>query len=196
VRARDDLPDIAGFAENDGVVAIEASEFTNAVEAGGIRWTVVPNLGRTGSSVTVEPADAATQVPGDGTPRLEYAFTVFGESEPVVETYLSPTLNFRKNEGLKYAIAIDDESPRVVNIHAGDNGPDWEYPDWWNESVTDHVRKKRTRHGMVRPGAHTLKIWMVDPGVVFQRFVIDAGGLKPSYLGPPASTGSPAADRD
>ena len=32
-------------------------------------------------------------------------------------------------------------------------------------------------------GLHTLKIWLVDPGVVLQKIVIDAGGVS-CYLGP------------
>jgi hypothetical protein len=55
------------------------------------------------------------------------------------------------------------------------------------DSVTDHIREKLPVRTVSKPGKHTLKVWMVDPGVVFQKFVIDAGGLKPSYLGPPES---------
>jgi hypothetical protein len=37
------------------------------------------------------------------------------------------------------------------------------------------------------PGYHTLKVWMVDPGVVLERIVLAHGQLLPSYLGPPES---------
>ncbi len=187
VPVRNDLPDASGFIENNGVVSIEAAHFTKKYDSKDISWTIIPNMGRTYSSVTAAPANAERQVPGNKTPRLEYEFTVFDKGELKIETYLSPTLNYKKNEGLKYAIAIDDEEPQLINMHEGETQPDWEYPEWWNNSVTDHIKKKVSVHTVSKPGKHTLKVWMVDPGVVFQKFVIDAGGLKPSYLGPPES---------
>jgi hypothetical protein len=188
VPVRTDLPDVHGFAENNGVVSIEASEYeqmNNTDEAG---WILIPDLGRTGSSLTIEPADVAPKDPGVNAPSVEYLFTVFDTTSIAVETYLSPTLNFKKNEGLKFAVAINDEAPQVINMHEGETVPDWEYPAWWNNSVADHIKVERTEHSVVAPGTHKLKVWMIDPGVVFQKFVIDAGGLKPSYLGPPSGT--------
>lgn len=187
VPIRPDLPQTAGFVENNGVVSIEAANYHAARDSETARWTVVPNLGRTGSSLIIEPSDAEAQTPAEGAPRLDYAFTVFEEGEVTVEVYLSPTLNYNKGDGLRYAVAIDDEEPQVVNMHEGETAPDWEYPLWWNTSVTDHIKVKRSRHRLDAPGPHTLKLWAVDPGVVFQKFVIDAGGLQPSYLGPPQS---------
>jgi hypothetical protein len=32
-----------------------------------------------------------------------------------------------------------------------------------------------------------IKFWMVDPGVVLERIVVDMGGVHLSYLGPPES---------
>jgi hypothetical protein len=32
-----------------------------------------------------------------------------------------------------------------------------------------------------------LKYWAIDPGIVLQKIVIDAGGVRTSYLGPPES---------
>ena len=49
-----------------------------------------------------------------------------------------------------------------------------------------------TQHKLGRAGRHTLKVWAVTPGVVFERIVIDTGtarapGVRPSYMGPPES---------
>ena len=53
--------------------------------------------------------------------------------------------------------------------------------------VADNIRIARTLHKVTRPGRHVLKYWFVDPTPVLQKLVIDAGGLKNSYLGHPES---------
>ena len=187
VPVRNDLPDVSGFVENNGVIAFEASNYTKKFDSKDVHWTVVPNLGRTSSSIIAEPVNAERQKLQKNPPKVEYEFTVFEAGELTVEAFLSPTQDFKKQDGLKYAVAIDDEEPQIVNINEGEIKPDWAYADWWTKSVGDHIKIKKSRHKIDNPGRHTLKIWMVDPGVVFQKFVIDAGGLRPSYLGPPES---------
>ncbi|MBN1787265.1 MAG: glycosyl hydrolase 115 family protein [Sedimentisphaerales bacterium] len=187
VPIRNDLPQVYGFVENNGVVSFEAANYTNKIDSKEIRWTVVPNLGRTSSSIIVEPVNAERQKPGNSSPRVEYEFTVFDPGELVVHTYLSPTQDFKKHDGLRYAVSIDDEKLQIINMNEGETRPDWKYAGWWTKSVGDHIKIKRSKHKVDNPGKHTLKVWMVDPGVVFQKFVIDAGGLRPSYLGPVGS---------
>ncbi len=55
------------------------------------------------------------------------------------------------------------------------------------KSMADHIKKSVSLHKDIKAGTHTLKVWVMDPGVVIQKFVIDAGGLKSSYLGSPES---------
>lgn len=188
VPIRNDLPAASGFIANNGVVSFEAAHYTRKVESQGISWTVVPNLGRTNSSVIVEPVTAPRVSINANSPRVEYEFTVFDAGDLTVEAYLSPTQDFKKQGGLKYALSIDDGTPEIINMNEGEVKPDYEYADWWSKSVADHIKIKKSVHKGIGTGKHTLKVWMVDPGIVFQKFVIShGGGLRPSYLGPEES---------
>ena len=187
VPIRNGLPKASGFVENNGVVSIDAAHVTRLIAKGDIHWTVVPNLGRTLAAIIAEPMTIERQIPMANGARAEYDFTVFEDGDLTIETYVSPTQNYQKNEGLKFAIAIDDEVPHILNINEGELKPDYEYPDWWMDAVADHIKISTSLHKTIKAGSHTLKVWIMDPGVVIQKFVIDAGGLKPSYLGPPES---------
>ncbi len=177
----------SGFIENEGVIAFEAGHFIRKTDTKGIKWAIVPNLGRTGSSIIVEPVTAERQKDLKNAPSVEYEFTTFNSGSFKVMAYLSPTQDFKKQGGLKYAIAIDNETPQIMNMNEGEIKPDYQYADWWTKSVGDHIKMIVSNHNIDAPGKHTLKLWMVDSGIVFQKFVIDAGGLRQSYLGPPES---------
>lgn len=57
----------------------------------------------------------------------------------------------------------------------------------WETAVGEGIVKTRVRLPVAQPGAHVLKFWRITPGVVLERIVIDTGGLRASYLGPPES---------
>jgi hypothetical protein len=168
---------VAGFVETGGTVAIEAEHYSRALAPAGREWLRVPGLGRTLSGMTTLPVDAPALAPADGM-RLEYDVYLFEPGKVNVQATLAPTLKFRPGPGFRYAVSIDDEAPRIVDVHADASLQHWE------KIVTDGVAQFTTAHDVKAAGRHTLKFWALDPGLVLQRVVIDAGGLKPSYLGP------------
>ena len=179
--------DVKGFVESNSYVSIEAADYSKAVSTLSVDWVTIPNLGRTGSATTSIPVTAQTQTPAGESPRLEYRVYLFSSGEVRVKAYFSPTLNFHNSQGLRYAISFDDETPQIVNIHENEAALDWKYPRWWNHAVSENVMIKISKHSIQKPGEHILKFWMVDPGVVLQKIVIETGEAKPSYLGPPES---------
>ena len=180
--------EVTGFVEGNGYVSMEAEHYTRAVAKGDIRWQRIPDLGRTLSAMTAFPVTAPSQTPSGAAARLEYRMHLFGSGDVAVTTYLSPTLNFTGGPGLRFAISIDDEPPQIVNMHAdGSSNGRTDSNRAWEQGVAENVKVLVTRHRVAAPGEHVLKLWMVDPGVVVQKLVVDLGGVKPSYLGPPES---------
>jgi hypothetical protein len=172
---------LLGFVESDGYVSMEAAHYTKKIDAGPVRWEEIADYGRTLSSMTILPCTAASVTSPRDSPSLEYRMYLFDPGALQVRTIIAPTLNFVPGRGLRFAVAFDDQPPQIVDALAQNSLHDWE------ESVKDNVRTIISTHALTGSGYHTLRYWMVDPGIVLQKIVVDLGGLKPSYLGPPES---------
>ncbi|NCD71009.1 glycosyl hydrolase 115 family protein [Mucilaginibacter agri] len=182
VTVNNEKPALAGaFAENNGYIAIEATYYTKAVNSNAVSWLTVPDYGKTLSGVTPVPVTAKKQQAIGNSPRLEYNINLKDTGTVSIITYVSPTIDFRNQKGLFYGISIDDEQPQLVDINTIADSKDW------NAAVAENIRKMETKHHIAKPGNHVLKYWMVDAGVVLQKLVVNTGGLKESYLGPPAN---------
>ncbi len=178
---------VQGFVEGEGFVSIEPEHFTKKSDAGENRWIKIPDYGRTLSGMrATQPVDAPSATPGKDAPCLEYQTYLFSTGAVEVATITSPTLNFAPGRGLRVAVSFDDETPQVITLVPEDYKAQNGNRDW-EKIVGDNARTVRSTHRIPKPGPHTLKYWMVDPGVVLQKIVVNCGGVKPSYLGPPES---------
>ena len=168
------------FVESAGVVAMEAGNFTRRTDRGGAGWRALPELGRAGGSVAILPVTMASiddvgQL-SERAPSLEYEFQVFHAGPARVEISAVPTYRIHPGRHLRYAVAVDGQAPVVVNLE--DSGP------WARNVLTDAVVGS-SQCTVNAAGLHTLTVWAMDPGIVLERVVVDLGGLRPSYLGPP-----------
>jgi hypothetical protein len=184
-------PPTPSVPANADYVAIEAEHYTQAVNAGPITWQKLPDLGRTGGAVTTFPVTAApTPAPGGNSPHLEYRISLAQAGPVTVSAYLAPTLDFTNTTGLRYAVSLDDEAPQIINLHTGLNPDNGNRP--WEQAVAQNIILKTSQHNVAAAGAHVLKFWRVDPGVVLEKLVVSQGTVPPSYLGPPESAATPA----
>ncbi|NKE57968.1 glycosyl hydrolase [Lentzea sp. PSKA42] len=175
-----------GFMEANGYVSMEAEHHSANVEVGGVKWRRIDGIGRTGAGMKPFPVTAASQEPGRG-PRLEYRMTLLTPGEVTVWAHLSPRAGVLPTPGLRYAISFDDSAPQVVDVIKATGADHTGMNRQWERITSDNVNLTATRHVIAAPGPHVLRFWMVDPTVVLQKLVVDTGGLRPSYLGPPES---------
>lgn len=171
--------EVKGFVESNGYISIEAEHFSRKISGKEAAWTVIEGLGRTGSSVTVLPPTVASISAVDeiiaNSPRLEFDLYTFTTGKAFLQLNCVPSYPINSGYGLRVAVALDDNKPQLVAYRKG------------NRSEMENLMTLQTELYIDKAGEHTLKIWMVDPGVVIDKLILNTGGVKKSYLGPPES---------
>lgn len=170
------------FFSSEGYISMEATHFSKKVNKGPITWKILPNYGKTLGGITPHPVTSAIQHPGGDSPHLAYSVIVKVKGTHVLNSYVAPTIDFSGKDGLKFAISVDDEAPVLVNISEG-----YDSEERWGNSVINNIKIFQTPLNFKKAGHHTIKYWMVSPGVVLEKLVLDVGGMKQSFLGPPES---------
>jgi len=169
---------VYGFVESNGYISTEAEHYSRKTDQTFAAWNIIEGLGRSGNSVTVLPVNIpAINCLNDvisKSPLLEYDFYTFTEGEFEIDFNCIPSNPINADYGSRIAVDVDKGKPIIVSSIGRRN-------------VMENLMKIKIKLDMVKNGQHILKVWMIDPGVILDKIIINTGGLKESYLGPPES---------
>jgi len=183
----------ADFAEENHRVVIEAEYASTFVPGKDANWRKIIGLGYNGEAVSVFPATAAVrsgpQKILSESPCLQYKiwFRTAGDWKFTVRAL--PTFSVETGQPQRYAIALDDAPPQIISLSVSLD----ERNRVWQEDVLRNAALTSSVHAIGQPGRHTLKIWMVDPGIVIDAIAAENGaGQNLGYVWPEETAVSPA----
>jgi len=166
-------------------VSIEAEHFLSAEAPQGTEWTVYPDMGRTLSGVAVTPYDRSPE-----SAVLTYSVAVPEQLDSVtVHIVTKSTLAFSRLEGHRFSIGFAGGASEEVNMNSNLNeAPENIYTVFY-PTVASRVIESEVRlavpHGP--DGYRALRLMPLDPGIVFEKIVVDFGGYTPQRLFGPES---------
>ena len=166
------------FTPKDGYISIEAEHTFSRTDATAAKWTVIPFMGRTRGAVALMPYTTGT----DGA-TLTYRFKADGAKTAKIHVITKSTLDFLDKGGLVYDVTLDGNSPVSINFNANLNEkPENIYSIYYPTIARRVVEKEVELPLAASQDIHTLTLHPQDPGIVFEKIVIDLGGYQPQYL--------------
>ena len=175
------------FSPVHGYISIEAEHTWNRQDASAAKWTVIPYMGRTLSGISLMPYTVSTD---DAS--LTYRFSLgqntshssflVPPSSVKIHVVTKSTLDFLDKGGLIYDVAIDGGQPVSVNFNSNLNEKPENIYSIYYPTVASRVVEKEVELPLGDGDIHTLTIHPQDPGIVFEKIVIDLGGYQPQFL--------------
>ena len=173
------LPSGYTFASGDGCVVIEAPHIYSKQNSAEGEWKLIPDMGRTLGGVALFPYD----VPVDGA-KLTYRMTIPSDVKKVtVRIATKSTLAFHDAEGHSYRVGFKGAPSvdRCFNDKLNEN-PENIYSIYY-PTVAGRVAVEKIELDLpAGVSEYELEIQPLDPGIVFEKIVVDFGGYQKSYL--------------
>jgi|GEM_PF-68289 hypothetical protein len=178
----------AMYIEQDGYISIEAEHYTRINDTNIGEWRVIKDLGRVYGDMLRAEAPYLTGYNENNYTSgawVEYDVYTLTSGTFNVEFYRLPTLSSLGR--VRVAVSIDGKTPLILE-GANDYGSgklDWE------EGIFTQVQKHKFTLNFGQAGKHTIKVFMIDPFVAFDKIVVYTTQKVPdSYFGPDESYNS------
>lgn len=173
------LPAGFTFSADKGCVVIEAPHIYAKQNSAEGEWTLIEDMGRTLGGVALMPYD----VPVEGA-KLTYRMEIPADVKNVtVHVATKSTLAFHDAEGHSYRVGFKG-APSVDRCFNSKLNEDPEnvysiyYPTVSRRVAVEKIDLQLPEGGNV----YELEIQPLDPGIVFEKIIVDFGGYQESYL--------------
>ncbi|MEI9994427.1 MAG: glycosyl hydrolase 115 family protein [Rhizomicrobium sp.] len=165
---RNTVKDVS-FLEEDRIVSIYATHPDMMTGA----WEVLNGLGHTGASLRSALNTESSETSG---PSATYRFaTTTADDRATLRVIALPVLPITSRNGMRVAVAIDGGAPVVLDFKTA------EFSAAWRQNVLGNSAVGEVNALRLAPGAHTLRVTALDPGVILDRFEIAFDGAPRAY---------------
>jgi len=165
------------FESRNGYVAIEAEHYFGAKDAEKSHWTVLKDMGRTRSGMTLMPYTEFTDEA-----KLTYQFTCPKVDSVRVHIVVKSTLDYLNKGSLAYSVQLDEQPSVRIPFNGRLNEAKENIYTIFYPTVARRVIEKVVTLPLSAAAHHQLTLHPEDPAIVFEKIVVDAGGYQPQYL--------------
>lgn len=165
---------------------IEAEHFFSSVTPDNMMWTVYPEMGRTLSGIALTPYTSNTN---EGS--ITYRIKLSEKAKfATVHIITKSTLAFKNSTGHCFNIGFNGAESKTININHNLNEKPENIYNIFYPTVARRVIEKVVELPIkyANDGYAYLTITPLDPGIVFEKIIVDTGDYQSTYLNLPEST--------
>lgn len=157
---------------NSDVIVFDAKNYTRKFDGKTLKWQNIPNL----AIASLPQGKPQTKISDNI--KLEYDFELKNAQNLELNIYLSPSLDVFSNKGLKFAVSIDNQEPKILSFDLIPHSKEWD------EAMIHNGLVLKANYGNISAGKHTIKYYRISDNVLLKKLVLNMGGLENSHLGP------------
>lgn len=168
------------FTAKNNVVVIEAEHYFESKNSPAANWTTIPYMGRTLSGVALMPYNKEVT-----NASVSYKMSIpEGIDKVKVHVVVKSTLAFHDPKGHHYSVGFAGKEEKIINFNQNLNEDPGNIYSVFYPTVARRVIENETELQLPKTadGQQTLIIKPLDPGIVFEKIIVDLGGYEKTYL--------------